>query len=88
VSIQPTWRLIPFIRGYALILRVLSQWSLPLINYTYGGMNLDATVAYAADHIQQASDDGVGLLALPEVYFPGSVRLSPTFRSTLMKAAS
>jgi hypothetical protein len=51
-------------------------------------MNLDATVAYAADLIQQASDDGVGLLALPEVYFPGSVRLSPTFRSTLMKAAS
>ncbi|ROW03881.1 hypothetical protein VPNG_07233 [Cytospora leucostoma] len=41
------------------------------INKTWVDFDLNATISQAVDIIKQAQEDGVGLLAFPELYFPG-----------------
>lgn len=41
------------------------------INKTWVDLDLNASISQAVDIIKQAQEDGVGLLAFPELYFPG-----------------
>ncbi|KAK9413731.1 putative Carbon-nitrogen hydrolase [Seiridium unicorne] len=48
------------------------NFALPIgLNKTWVDLDLNATVAQAIETIQQAKDEGVALLAFPELYFPG-----------------